>query len=293
MSTINLLKYQENLKIEMRDDFITYLNTRGKNNFLFSSPTGSGKTVVAGLVVKELLRDERNIFVWISIGMGDNAEQSYKSFLNLLNFEEEDLYLFDNLYPIPEEKTVIFASWSYLKTKTFNDEKIKISNYLNSFKEKEGSFIEHFKQLKKAGKRIFLITDEAHHTADSELSQDIIKDLDPTIYLEITATPNKEKQYTRTYLPDPAEVEKSGIIKNLISINPYESNSSVINEEDFILSSANKMREKIFEEYKKVEPGNTIQPLVLIQCQNSKMDDFEEKLILLGIDKNDIALIFR
>jgi type III restriction enzyme len=292
MSTINLLKYQENLKIEMRDDFITYLNTRGKNNFLFSSPTGSGKTVVAGLVVKELLRDERNIFVWISIGMGDNAEQSYKSFLNLLNFEEEDLYLFDNLYPIPEEKTVIFASWSYLKTKTFNDEKIKISNYLNSFKEKEGSFIEHFKQLKKAGKRIFLITDEAHHTADSELSQDIIKDLDPTIYLEITATPNKEKQYTRTYLPDPAEVEKSGIIKNLISINPYESNSSVINEEDFILSSANKMREKIFEEYKKVEPGNTIQPLVLIQCQNSKMDDFEEKLILLGIDKNDIALIF-
>jgi len=30
MSTINLLKYQENLKIEMIDDFITYLNTRGK-----------------------------------------------------------------------------------------------------------------------------------------------------------------------------------------------------------------------------------------------------------------------
>jgi len=292
MSKIHLLDYQESLKQDMVKDFKAYLATRGKNNFLFSSPTGSGKTIVAGLVIKNLLQDSNNIFVWISIGMGDNAGQSYEKFKDKLCFDEEDLYLFDNLYPIPEDKRIVFASWSFLKTKTFNEDGEKVSNYLNSFKEKDGSFLTYFEELKKAGKKIILITDEAHHTADSELSKDIIDKLSPTIYLEITATPNKEKEYTAKYLPNPIKVEESGIIKNLVSINPYVNDSNVISEEDFILSSVNKMREKIIEEYKKEEPGNSIQPLVLIQCQNSKMDYFEEKLLALNIDKKDIAFIF-
>lgn len=292
MSNIDLLVYQKTLKQEMVKDFKAYLTTRGKNNFLFSSPTGSGKTIVAGLVVKDLMQDSNNIFIWISIGLGDNAGQSYEKFKDKLDFDDEDLYLFDNLYPIPKEKRVVFASWSYLKTKTVNEDGEKVSNYLNSFKEKDGSFVQYFEELKKEGKKIILITDEAHHTADSQLSKDIIDKLSPTIYLEITATPNKDKEYTAKYLPNPKDVEDSGIIKNLVSINPYENDSNVISEEDFILSSANKMREKIIEEYKKEEPNNSIQPLVLIQCQNSKMEYFEEKLLSLNIDSKDIAFIF-
>ncbi len=290
---MELLNYQESLKSLMVQDFQSYLTTSGNNNFLFSSPTGSGKTIVAGSVVKELLRDNKNIFVWISIGMGSNAEQSYKKFISTLDFDTDDIYLFDNLYPIPEDKRVIFASWTYLKTKSFDREKdLKISNYQNSFKEKDGSFIKYFQELRKQGKRIILITDEAHHTADSELSKDIIVELNPTIYLEITATPHDKKQYSKIYKPNPKDVENSGIIKNLISISPYETNSNVVDEEAFILSNAEQMRLKIIEEYRKIEPDNIVQPLVLVQCQNSKSGHFKNKIRELGINEIDIAFNF-
>ena len=80
---INLKEYQEQAVEQLVDASIRLLkNTATKKLLVFQAPTGSGKTVMTAMFIKDLIEqqpDENLCFLWVSIGKGNLHKQSKKA----------------------------------------------------------------------------------------------------------------------------------------------------------------------------------------------------------------------
>jgi superfamily II DNA or RNA helicase len=294
---IKLEPFQKKIVDELTDSLSrAALNSLREEKFcyLLSAPTGSGKTIMAGSAIKRLIDSDSDIrVVWLTIATGDIASQSNDTLLKKLNFDADSLHLFDTLAPFSESVKVIFASWTYLKS-TRGDAKLK--NFNSPMKEGGISFSETIKLWIKSEKKVFLFIDEFHHTAASALSKEIIDEMAIPIVVEMSATPLNNKNrlitYTRSFVPNSEEVRLSGIVKSGLDINNFlsEQNVEIVDQVQYLLSVAKGKLDAIKAEYLKY--GNEINPLALIQCQNSDRTTIISKLNELGLDSDEVAQHF-
>ena len=82
---VNLVNFQKEKVSELLDYSVKSLNSSTfPNTIIFQSPTGSGKTIMASELIKELYNNEKNIsFIWIA--PGNLQEQSKIKLQNYLS----------------------------------------------------------------------------------------------------------------------------------------------------------------------------------------------------------------
>lgn len=254
---------------------------------VFKAPTGSGKTIMMGNFLKDLLTKRQEgwnpdceyLFVWVSLN--DLHIQSLRKISKIVG-NSYKIQSLDTLNASPFEKnTLLFANWQALKTKKVNEFGLK--EWANKSVRKTergndlGSLIEITKEKNAKNVEVILIIDEAHTHLSAQAEEFIKEIFDPTLIIEVTATPKKipnEKEihedYTWGYISVPfKEVVKSGLIKQKTVINDDLDNydKDGLTEIDILLEAAYQKRIHLLELYRK--ENLDINPLILIQLPSS------------------------
>ena len=129
------------------------------------------------------------------------------------------------------------------------------------------------------------IVDESHN-AESELSVEMLKNLNPAFILDLTATPRQNSNIL-SYV-DARELKKENMVKLPVIVFNRTSVQSVIQDAIQLRGSIEKQAQSE-EKY--------IRPIVLFQAQpnikgkeNETFDKIKEKLVEIGIPKEEIAI---
>lgn len=133
-----------------------------------------------------------------------------------------------------------------------------------------------------------VIVDESHHTA-GELSVEMLKNLNPSFILDLTATPRKNSNII-AYV-DAMQLKSANMVKLPVIVYNRPSQEEVITD-------ALDLRNKLEEEAKKEQEvsGRYNRPIILFQAQpkiSENKETFEklrERLIGYGISKEEIAI---
>lgn len=257
------------------------LNDGTKRTVVFKSPTGSGKTVMAGTIIKELSETNENIaFVWASVADGKLNTQSAEKIRAF--YPEVPVSLLDNVHLGMGmiNKTVYAVSWQKLWSDTNN-----------MMKEGEGfNFNDFIIKTKENNIKIVLIVDESHIGLSKDTNIQKVKDLiDADVTLNMSATPKSEVDYEVDF----DDVIKEGVIKKDIYVNKGISNYIDRDELTRVLYTAMDKRDELERLY-----PNNINPLCVIQLPNSKggenekLDSVQHILSLRGktLDNDKVAV---
>lgn len=185
--------------------------------FLFSAPTGSGKTFMAQLLLDALFRTPEFppiVVVWVSIGRGGLEQQSMRSFAATGLFEGKLKSLDDIREPI-RLGDLVFASWEELRSTKKGDS----TRRYERDSEQTQSLASQIQQLTARDIKVLVLIDESHATSKSGLSQEILAVLSPFIVVEVTATPRFVEPIVRPVHVPITAVRDSGIIKWAIEVN--------------------------------------------------------------------------
>jgi len=271
-----LFKYQEKAVerlfgyVEDALDIYKVKNDKGKKTdtqtIHFTSPTGSGKTIVAFVLMEELIKMYGNlVFVWIapntlhtqSLNKFDTLVDAIASNLNPIDSDgiESDNVLNAN--------DVLCLNWSSLDKK---------SNTL--IKENEsGKYIDNIMHLTREDDKIIIaLIDESHIASQNDTTKayEFLKKLNPTVKLEITATPKKMELGDEKVEVPREDVVEEGVIKKQFIFNAFEDDN--IDNFKLVQYAYNKLQE-ITQKYNEYTNGKII-PLMIIQIENEKADDF-------------------
>jgi len=233
----------------------------GKEQVVFQSATGSGKTIVLCSLIDNYLSKpdvDNVIFVWFTPGNGELEEQSQEKFTRFFPHLQSKS-LTDALSSGLEAKDVVFINWEQVNKK--DNKAIREAETLNLY--------ERIKQAEDAGNRFILIIDEAH-LDKTKKTDDILAHFTKAQQLCVSATIDKTKHPTIDVEIDEADVIKSGLITKHIVINEglasLSESSQITDENHALIDLAIKKQREIREEYKKL--GKDINPLILIQYAN-------------------------
>lgn len=194
-----------------------------------------------------------------------------------------------NSSSVQEQLTIVVLSFDSLRAKNKEDRKVHQENgQLLSFQnfvgeDNEVSVGEVLKNLEPV-----VIVDESHN-AETELSIEMLNNLNPSFVLDLTATPRRNSNILS--FVDAIELKKENMVKlPVIAYNLFEK-TDVINT---ALALQKKLEQKAKEEEKVT--GTFIRPIVLFQAQPKAKDDtvtftrLKEKLIQAGIPKEHIRI---
>ena len=138
-----------------------------------------------------------------------------------------------------------------------------------------------------------MIIDESHHGAPSPTSQDLIRDIDPNLTIEVSATPDLNNPDELVSI-DIDDVKTEGMIKKSVKLNDgfitevKENNilsNGQLSSDEIVLREALRKRKELLKLYGKI--GVNINPLVLIQLPD-KQSGQKEKLKQEIIRKLDV-----
>lgn len=277
------------------DELLRYtINNIDENHIdiTFSSPVGSGKTLMLGKYMNSLISrlktlgiDNNISFFWISPGKGKLDEQSMKR-ISSISTDVKCLLLKDILINQEiKEQDAIFTDWQKL-------------NSDNNIAWRNGDYNGLDFILNNRSSKIILIIDEAHDTSTTEISQNIIDRIDPFLTIYVTATPrNVIGKNINVEIDD---VINEGLIKSSVDINDdltIEKNSAFV---DNLIKKAISKRLALKEIYE--TENSEVNPLCLIQIENdssyerdraSVIDNCErikKKLLDFGVEEEKIAI---
>lgn len=152
--------------------------------FLLQAPTGAGKTVMAAEIVKALASQENNDFAFIFLAPNSLHIQAKESFSKYLISENVTC-----ITDLPAgggalvKNSILFLNWASINRK--GNDKIK--------ENERGEYIGKVVSETHARERkIIVIIDEAHNTANSKKSQELLTLIHPELIFEITATPTSK-----------------------------------------------------------------------------------------------------
>ena len=246
---------------------------------VLDAPTGSGKTIMMAEVLKQisiLNKGKYEIsFIWTA-----PRSLHYQSLLKLNQYYKKCNTLncseFSDLTRNEiSQNEILFLNWESINKK---------NNLIVKENEKNFYLDKIIENTKKKDRKLILIIDESHHHASSAISKELIKDLNPDLCIEVSATPVIEKpdDIVRVHLKD---VVQSGMIKKTVKLNPNFSNlfknkkfNSQLSKEtnEIVLTSALKKYFQIKDLYKKNEIK--INPLLLIQLPDRKIGNSEDRM---------------
>lgn len=276
---MNLFDYQLNA-IKQLSNSIGYSMGRYENDkkwgrestatVHFVSPTGSGKTIMSFALMDELSKKYDNLaFIWLApntlhvqtLEKFDNYADTFHSNLKPLDSDNIDS---DNIIN-PNE--VLCLNWASID---------KNSNTL--IKENEtGKYMSNIiSKTKENGSNIIVFIDESHIASSNESSKAnaFIESINPTVRVEITATPKNIKVGDEQVLVSREDVIESGVIKKEFIFNDFEDNSISINKEK-LTQIAYKRLQDIESQFQAIGI-NHINPLMIVQIENDNQDDLRK-----------------
>jgi type III restriction enzyme len=201
-----------------------------------------------------------------------------------------------NATTIKEQLSIMVFSFDSLRAKNKEDRKVFQENgNLQSFenllgKDVEitlGSIIKYLNPL--------VVVDESHN-AESDLSVDMLKEINPCFILDLTATPRKNSNIISFI--DALELKNENMVKLPVIVYNHQDKTEVINSS---LQLQKRLELQAIEEEKK--DGKYIRPIVLFQAQpkngktflnedeeKSNVHKLKEKLIELKIPAEQIKI---
>ena len=282
---INFKSYQTKAVDELYGKMKKLLFKNGTFNISFKAPTGSGKTLMVSESLKLLVSDVTIpfdfSFVWISVRMlHEQSKQKLEKYLEntntLISSYFEDLH--DRLIGKNE---MLFINWESISRKN--------TNILVRENELDYNINSLISNTREDGRKIILIIDESHHTANTDRSIELISLIAPDLTVEVSATPiNKlhDEQVT-IYL---ADVKKEQMVKSEIVVNPEFLSIKIENEStnELVLNQALQKRKLLRESLE--SEGSNINPLLLVQLPDSKgaLDTRKDEVIKLLDSKFNI-----
>ncbi len=280
-------------------------------------PTAGGKTFIACNAIKTIFDafdyDRPKAVVWLvpSITILDQTIKNLKDpshpyrqkinshFGNKVEVFDKNTLLQGsgfNATSVKEQLNIMVFSFDSLRAKNKDDRKVfqPNSNILSfenligdEFDITLGSVIKHLNPL--------VIVDESHN-AESDLSVDMLKELNPSFILDLTATPRKNSNIISFI--DALELKKENMVKLPVIVYNHQDKTEVINSS---LQLQKYLELQAIEEEKK--GGKYIRPIVLFQVQPKNGKDFrnadeeksnverlKEKLIELQIPADQIKI---
>jgi type III restriction enzyme len=280
-------------------------------------PTAGGKTFIAVNALHSIFSaydtSKTKAVIWLvpwsnllqqTVNALSNPEHPYRQKLNALFnhkveiYQKEDLLQGSNFNPtvVKEQLSVFVLSFASLRAKNKEDRKVYQENgQLESFVPQyanrkhlledvdDTALINVIRSLHPV-----LVVDESHN-AESDLSVDMLKNLNPSFILDLTATP-KDNSNIVSLVPA-IELKKEHMVKLPVIVYNNHDKTEVIN-------NALHLQRKLENLAKKQEEdgGKYIRPIVLFQAQPKTKDDnttFEKlkaQLLSLGIPENQIKI---
>jgi len=280
-------------------------------------PTAGGKTFIACNAIKTIFDafacDKPKAVVWLvpSITILDQTIKNLKDpshpYRQKINSHfGNKVEVFDkatllqgsgfNATTVKEQLNIMVFSFDSLRAKNKEDRKVFQENgNLQSFenllgKDSEitlGSIIKYLNPL--------VVVDESHN-AESDLSVDMLKEINPCFILDLTATPRKNSNIVSFI--DALELKKENMVKLPVIVYNHQDKTEVINSS---LQLQKRLELQSIEEEK--NGGKYIRPIVLFQAQpkngkafinldeeKSNVQKLKEKLIELKIPEAQIKI---
>ena len=272
-------------------------------------PTGGGKTFLACAslqpIYKKLLKANSKVVVWLvpseailtqTIAALSDKNHAYRKKIeedfqsNVEVYTKEMLLQAQNfsLTSINENISICILSYDSIRSQKKEGRKVyqenaALENFAQHFGTEDNSLINILRQFSP-----LIVVDESHN-ATSDLSVEMLQNLNPSFILELTATP-KNSSNVISYVNARA-LKKENMVK--LPVVVYKKNS--VNE---VITAAISMRNQIEiqaeENFK--NGGKYIRPIVLLQAQPNKGEESEtfEKikkfLLKIKIPENQIAI---
>jgi type III restriction enzyme len=282
---IVLRNYQKKAIRELSEGLKQLLEYKGQFVVSFKAPTGSGKTLMVSESLSAIAGDigiKHDIsFVWISVrSLHEQSKKKLEEYL--INNRLIKCSYFEELQDRQISKNeILFINWESINKKDIN--------ILIRENEQDNNLNSVIAGTRSEGRKIILIIDESHHTANAERSRELVNIISPDIALEVSATP-VQKLFNVTVEVKLPDVKAEQMIKSEVAVNPGFMNLQVGSEstDEVIIDQALKSRAMLLRLLK--TEGSRLNPLVLIQLPDKRndLDDKKEEVIRLLDRKFDI-----
>jgi len=266
---------------------------------LIEAPTGSGKTMMAGMIAEEFAREAKIVWFWFTpfAGLMDQASIALKKQFGGLRVRDIQG---DRLAMGTRSADVFVSTWASVAA---NNEKARRLRRDGDLSLSLDSLIPALREL---GFHIGVVVDEAHHTFSgaTEAVRFYTEVMQPEFTLLITATPDDKdvEKFKRT--TGIAELHRitvsrqdavdAGMIKSGIKSVAYlapDEQKALVDFQMAALTDAKAVHERIKQELKNADINLT--PLMLVQVATSEKNDdvarARENLTLLGFREDAIA----
>ncbi len=300
--SINLKQYQETAVNQLIDTTVKLLGYDGPGEVcVFQSPTGSGKTVMVAKFIEGLIKelpDDDLCFVWMSIGKGDLHMQSKHSLTKIFGGAPR-VSLVEEEFAGGRERIVqnevVVANWEKLRNK---DREGEWKNLL--MKDGEKLNFRDVLDKTKEQRKIILIIDESHVSADTKRANELRDLIGADIVLEMSATPRRPQQelgFARDLatggagyiVVDPKDVIDEGMIKKELIINEEigKIGQSETDSQQVVLEAAYNKRLELKKAFQKEE--SYINPLVLIQIPTAEAGEVKIEAVKKFLSEKGIT----
>jgi type III restriction enzyme len=280
-------------------------------------PTAGGKTFIAVNALLSIFQaydsSKPKAVIWLvpwsnllqqTVDALSNPEHPYRQKLNTLFnhrvevYQKEDLLQGSNFNPtvVKDQLSIFVMSFASLRARNKDDRKVYQENgqleaFVSQFKNNEHildgvddtALINVLRFLNPV-----LVVDESHN-AESNLSVDMLKNLNPSFILDLTATPKANSNIV-SFVPA-IELKKEQMVKLPVIVYNNHDKTEVINNALHLQRKLENLAKK-----QEAEGGKYIRPIVLFQAQPRTKDDnttfekLKEQLLSLGIPEGQIKI---
>ena len=280
-------------------------------------PTAGGKTFIAVNALHSIFSAydsaKPKAVIWLvpwsnllqqTVNTLSDPEHPYRQKLNsLFNnrveiYQKADLLQGSNFNPtvVKDQLSIFVMSFASLRAKNKEDRKVyqengQLESFVSQYKSNEHilsgvddtALINVLRYLNPV-----LVVDESHN-AESDLSVDMLKNLNPSFILDLTATPKVNSNIVS--LVPAIELKKEHMVKLPVIVYNNHDKTEVINNALHLQRKLENLAKK-----QEADGGKYIRPIVLFQAQPKTKDDnttfekLKEQLLSLGIPESHIKI---
>ena len=262
----------KNFQLEAVKSLFNAMDTLTRD-IILKSPTGSGKTIILTYFMHQYIQSfSKNIFVWLTPGKGNLAEQS-KAKMDKYIHDSQTKLLSDVMTDGFKENDNCFINWEKLTKK--GNTALKDSERTN--------FLEHIQHALNDGLHFIIIVDESHQN-NTIKADEIIQYFHTNKIIRCSATPKGIAKAEIIEVPE-EKVISVGLIKKMLVINQdFSQKIETENQTAFLLERALQKQRDLHAAF--LEREININPLIIIQIPNKSellQDEVERYLEKQGM----------